>query len=217
VLLRGLGLTGERRLLDTEVGGLDQAYIGGHPVAGLQAHHVPGHQLLGIDPGPAPVPAHLRVEGEHLPDPLERLVGLALLHEADQRVDHDHAEDHARVDPMAEKRGDHHRHQQDVDQDVVEVLPDALEQALTRLLGEPVGSLGVEASSRLLHGEAAGRRAELIEHLVGGEGVRVQVHRSAHHEHRRRGRREAFLHGSPVVHSVSGPRTGPRALSASHL
>ena len=66
-----------------------------------QQHDVARHQLLGGQHDPAPAVAqHRRLQRQHVADRLERPLGLALLDEADQRVDHDDAEDHAGIDPV---------------------------------------------------------------------------------------------------------------------
>ena len=63
------------------------------------------HQLLGGQLELRAAAHHQRREREHLADRVERLLRLAFLDEADDRVDHDHARDHARVDPVPEREG----------------------------------------------------------------------------------------------------------------
>ena len=97
-------LAGQRRLLDLQALGLDQAQIGGHPVARLQEHDVARHQLLGRYGEALAAADHDRLGRQHVPDGVERLLGLALLDVADHGIDHDHGQYHRRVDPVRERR-----------------------------------------------------------------------------------------------------------------
>jgi hypothetical protein len=63
---RRLALAGERRLLDLEVVGQQQAAVGGHAVAGLDQHDVARHQLAGGHVGQLAVAAHPGLRHQHL-------------------------------------------------------------------------------------------------------------------------------------------------------
>ena len=108
---------------------------------------------------------------QHLADALERLLGLALLDEADDGVDDHHAEDDAGVDPVAEGRRDRGGAEQHVDEHVVEVLEEALEQSFPGRLRQAVGADFGEAACGLVRAQALGAGTEMGEHLVGSEGV----------------------------------------------
>ncbi len=68
-LLRRHGLTRERRFLDPEVGGRQQADVSGNPIPRAKPHHIPGHEFIRGSVPPVPVPADRRRRGEHRPCP----------------------------------------------------------------------------------------------------------------------------------------------------
>lgn len=121
VLVRRNRLPGQRRLLDTQVRGLEKSHIGGDAIARPDRHDVAGHDGVGLDVDPIPVTADPRVERQHAADTCQRAFGPTLLDESDDRVDHGDSEDHGEVDPFAEDRLEDARTDEDVDQDVVEL------------------------------------------------------------------------------------------------
>jgi hypothetical protein len=72
---------------------------------------------------------------------------------------------------VPQERRHHDGHEQDVDQDVVEVLQDADDEMLLHRLGETIGSIRLEASSRLRRAQALAVRVELGEHVIDGDGM----------------------------------------------
>ena len=173
VLVRWHRLAGQRRLLDAQVDGLDQAQVGRYAVARAQAHDVARHQVVGLDLGPLTVAPGMGMHREHLADAGERLLGLALLDEADDGVDDHHAEDDAGVDPVAEGGGDRRGAEQHVDEHVVEVLEEALQQPVPGRLGQAVGADLGEAARGLVRGQARRAAVQRRQDLVGRAGVGV--------------------------------------------
>jgi hypothetical protein len=101
-----LRLAGQHGFLDPQVLAVDQPQIGGHLVARLQQHPVAGHQCLGRDFPALAVAQHHGTQRQHLADGGQRRFGLAFLHEADDGVDEDHAQNHAGIDAMTQRGGD---------------------------------------------------------------------------------------------------------------
>jgi hypothetical protein len=124
---------------------LDQAQIGRHLVARLQLHQIARHQGFGFQRHqPSVAPDH-GVGREHLTDRLERVLGLALLHEADGGIDEHHAEDDAGVEPVLQQRRDRTGGQQHIDEDVVELTQEAQQGTLALGFREEVGSIAFQA------------------------------------------------------------------------
>ncbi len=74
----------------------DQPRVGRQPVALRQQQQVAGHQLGGVDLAHLAVAAHAGPRRQELAQRLGRALGLALLGEREQRVEHDHGDDRDR-------------------------------------------------------------------------------------------------------------------------
>ena len=81
-------LAGERGLGDLEGRRVEQPPVGRDDVAGLDRDDVPGHQLLGRQLGQLPVPGDSSLDDHHLLQGRHRFGGLALLTQAEHRVEH---------------------------------------------------------------------------------------------------------------------------------
>ncbi len=158
----GHALAGERRLLDLEGRRQEQAPVGRDLVAGLERHDVPGYELFGGDvDGLSPTPC-VRLDHEHLLERGDALGRLALLVQAQHRVDDGDAEDREPRPELLERDDAHDRGADEDELHQVAVLAhERVPAGLLRLLGEPVRpvfrapllNLGrVEAGSRV-HGE----------------------------------------------------------------
>ena len=166
--LRG-GLTGQRCLVDLQVGHLDQPEVGGDDVTLLQLHDVSGHQVGGCDLGRGAVPGHHGGGPAQLAQRLHRLQGPVLRHEADHRVDQHRDEDGDRLDDLAGQQrrqpgGDQNAH--DRGEELVDHQPP---QRRAFLLGDLVGAVSRQAAFRLVAGQAPGG--------VDVEGARHLLHR----------------------------------------
>ncbi len=151
---------GQRRLLNPQRLGLGQSEIGRHLVARLQEDDVARNQGVRRHHAAPAGAHHARLEREHLADRGERPLRLALLHEADERVDEDDARDDAAVHPLAEQRRDQGGPQQDVDQDAVELEQQAHERPAPLGRRQPVGSEALQTLGRLRLAQALWRRLE---------------------------------------------------------
>ena len=127
----------------------------------------PGTRLAAGTLRRTPSRSTLRLRRDHAPHGGERLLGLAFLDEADERVHQDHRNDRPGVNRVPEDRGAERRGEQEVDEHVVELRGEArermarlrLRQRVRSVLGEPRGGL-----ARL---QAALGCAERSEYLVG--------------------------------------------------
>ncbi len=89
----------QRRFLGAQVLDVDEADVGGDLVAGFERHDVARNELICRDRSGVPVAQGSCLRREHVADGIERLLRPAFLDEAEQSVDHDHAEDDRGVEP----------------------------------------------------------------------------------------------------------------------
>ncbi len=158
-------LTGERRLLDAQAAHVEQAKVGRDTVAGSKEHDVTRHQRVGGDLLPPPITQHMGVRREHVADGVEGTLGLALLQEADDRIDHRHPENDRGVDQMAQQGGHHPGRQQDVDEHIVELQQEAHQRTAPRRRRQRVGATKVQPAHGLVRVEAGvGRSAQGEQH-----------------------------------------------------
>jgi hypothetical protein len=111
------------------------------------------------------------VGGKHLANAGQRLLRLAFLEKADDRVDDHHAENHAGVHPVTQGRGNTGRRDEDVDQQIVEVFEEAFEQTFLGRFGQAVRPDGFEPLGGFVGTQALGRTVELPQHLVARQRV----------------------------------------------
>ncbi len=149
-LLHRHRLAGQGRLVDAQVLDPQQPQIGRHPVPGFQEDHVARYEVGGVDLVPLAVAQNRCVAGQHGAHGLEGTLGLALLDEADDRVDHHHTHDHGRVDVVLQPGRDRGRGQQHVDQRVVELQEEAQERSPPAWGRQAVRPEPGEAPARLL-------------------------------------------------------------------
>ncbi len=178
VALDGLGalvhrhrLARQCRLVDAQVVRCQQAQVGGHDVARRQQHQVPGHQLGRVDVVRAAVAAHRGARRQQVPDGLQRPLGLAFLNEADYRVDNHHGQDHAGVDPVAQRGGDGAGGHQHVQQQVVELPGQSAQHARAGGLLDPVRAMAVAAALRFVAAQALSVRGQRSQRVRGRQGV----------------------------------------------
>ena len=119
---------------------------------------------------------------------LQRLLGLAFLDEAEQRVEDDDAEDDRRVEPQVEHQLGEAGAKQDVDQDVVELRQEPHERSPLLAFRQPVWPVLLQAVRRLGRIQTPpGVGGETFRHLVHGHtmpgygvGCGIGVRCSAH-------------------------------------
>ncbi|OPY04920.1 MAG: hypothetical protein A4E66_02521 [Syntrophus sp. PtaB.Bin001] len=121
ILLDGHGLSGERRFVDLQVAGRNQAHIGRDLVPGLQQDDVARHHLGRRNP--------LLLAGtedrslrDHGPGKgLHRLYGFGLLKETDCGIDEHDPEDHPGIHPFLKEKGDQGGGKENVHKGLVEL------------------------------------------------------------------------------------------------
>ena len=96
----------------------------------------------------------LGVGRRHLLQRGQRLLGLRLLHHAEDGVEHDDGHDRNRIDDLAQQERHDGRHDQDDDQEVVELVEQQLEEAGARALRQLVGTVSFKARAGLLAAQA---------------------------------------------------------------
>jgi hypothetical protein len=160
-LLRRNRLAGQEGLVDQQAARPDEPEVGGNAVAGLDQHDVPGHDLGRRDADPASVPHDVGARGDHAADGGERVLGLALLHKADDRVYHYHGDDDDGVDVVAECPCNDGAGKEDVDQRVVELRQEAQEGVRYPRRGKLVAPVTPQALGGLACRQAAALRHQL--------------------------------------------------------
>ena len=103
---------------------------------------------------------------------LQRLLGLAFLNEAEQRVEDDHAEDDRRIDPQVEHQLGEAGAKQDVDENVVELRQEPHERSPLLAFRQPVGAILLQAVRRFGRIQTfPGVGRETLRHLVHGHSM----------------------------------------------
>ena len=134
-------LAGERRLLGAQVLCVGEAEIGRHLVAGFEQHDVPRHQLVSRDHARLAAARRPGLGREHVANRVERLLGLAFLDEAEQRVEKHDPEDDPRIEPQAEHQLHEGGAEQHVDEDIVELGKEAYERPALLAFRQAVGTV----------------------------------------------------------------------------
>ena len=171
-----LRFSGEGRLPQAQLGHLQQAGIGGHPIARLHPDQVAGHQLLARQPLPDAVTAHGHQGLGHVAQGLQCLLGPAFLQVAQQGVEpHDqHDGDRILGEPLGGEshRGGHGRHRQQHDQHhVAELVPEDAQIAAPRLELQPVRPQPGHPFGALGRGQPLGTGLQALKALFRGQGV----------------------------------------------
>ena len=103
------GLAGQRRLVDADVIPVDEAHVGGHDLAELDAHHVAGNHLGGVDGGELSIAQGRRLWRHARLQRRQRVGGLALLPEAGDGVVEQQHQNDGEIGPMAHQQGQQRR------------------------------------------------------------------------------------------------------------
>lgn len=170
---------GERGLLDQQPARADQTEIGRNAVSGLDHDDVAGHEVGHRYRDPAPVAQRGGLRRHELADRAQRLLGLAFLDMADDRVDQHHRGDDARIDGVAQHGRSDGGGEQDVDQRVVELREKAEQRMAAGRRRERVRTERGTAQGRLAPGQALRRGAERREHVGGRRRVPGKIREHA--------------------------------------
>ena len=88
---------------------------------------------------------------QHVADRIQRLFGLAFLHEADQGIEHDDGENHSGVDPVRQRQGHDTGRQQHVDEHVVKLAQQTQQGGAPFRRPQAVGAVALQARQGLLN------------------------------------------------------------------
>ena len=153
-LLHGDGLARQRRLVEAQVGCLDQPSIGDHEVPRLEVQHVAHDDLRGRDRADLPVAGDAGDWQGHPPEGGHRPLRPVLLREADDRVEHDDDGDHGGVGEVADDGRHEARRQEHDDHRVGELAQEQPPGGLRRRLDELVRPVRPESGGGLRRAEA---------------------------------------------------------------
>jgi len=165
-------LAGQRRLLGAQVLRINKAQVRGNLVPRLQKHNVPRNELFRGNHARLAAAQGAGLGGQHVADRLQCLLGLALLNEAKQRVEDDHAEYDRRIDPQVEHQLDEAGAEEDIDEDIVELRQEPHERPPLLALRQAVGAVLLQPARGLARIQAfldIGR--EPPHHLVHRHGM----------------------------------------------
>jgi len=146
VFLDGLGLTGQRRLIDLGMAG-DHHTIGRHGVAGLKQDMIANHQVIDRDLGQMAVAKHLDLDQRGLLQQTLKGLFVAVLRPGGHNGGDDHREGDAHtlvplgITEEGQKHCDRERHDQDDDDRVPEVVEQLVPEGLDLLGGNGIGSM----------------------------------------------------------------------------
>ena len=148
-LIDGHRLARERCFLCPQVLDLDETKVCRDLVARFEEHDVARHQFFGRDQTNLPAAQGPGLRGQHVADRVERLLGLAFLNEAEQRIENDNAQNDRRVEPQADHHLDEPGSEQDINQNVVELVQELHERRLLLALRQTVRTVFRQALLRL--------------------------------------------------------------------
>ena len=94
---------GQGRLIDAEIGALDQLHVGGNDIAEFYQHDVARNQQPRLDVLPDAVALDARLERQALLEQRDGVVGLVFLEEANAGVDEQHDQNNDEIGPMLER------------------------------------------------------------------------------------------------------------------
>lgn len=101
----GDGLAGQDRLVDPQAAGPQEAEVRGHTVAGFDQHDVARHELRHRHADALTIPQDMRLGGDEVAHRREGIFRLALLEEANDRIEQHDGEDRAAVNKVPEYGG----------------------------------------------------------------------------------------------------------------
>jgi hypothetical protein len=153
-LVDRFGLAGQRRLLHTQAGRLDDPQVGWHDVARLHHDDVARHQLRGGDGGVDTVAPYPHLGGRHPAEPRDGPLGALLLHEPEGDEQHHDRRNRSRLQELAEQQRQHRGGQQDEHHHRTDLVPQQPQRAPPAILDQLVVAVLRESSRRLLGAEA---------------------------------------------------------------
>ena len=159
-LLGGDQFACQNGFVDQQRAGTDQAKIGRNPVARVQENDVAGDDLGHRHPFGTPRAQHVGVRRDEAADRIQGLLRLALLCEADDRVDQHDRENRGGIDVVAEQGCGNCRGQQEIDQRVVKLRQKTQDRVTAGRLRQLVAAVIAEPPGRLVCGQTGGAAAD---------------------------------------------------------
>ena len=158
---------GEGRFIGLQVAPLQQPQVGRHPRPSLQLHQIARYQLLRGQALARATAHHLHLGAHRSRQGGDRVLGLALLHEADHGIDHRDAPDHQGIARVTQQRLHRPDHQQGDQQGIVELEQKLQPAGLAAPDCERIGAMGMEPALGFRLAQAGGAIALQGRHHIG--------------------------------------------------
>ena len=172
--LARLGFAGERALVHTQLGTVQQRAVGRHAVAGVKEHHVAHHHVAARHDGHMAVAHHLHADVVvALVEQVKLLVGVHLHEKSHQGGEHDGRKDAHRLKKRlgalmqhkiliaGDAHREHQRHEQDFDEGIVKLGEELPPQRGARRRGEHIAAMKFAAALHLGVGQSFSASAAL--------------------------------------------------------
>ncbi len=160
-----LGLAGQRRHVDLERA-VDQPRVRGQPVALAQHHDVAGNERRRVDLADRSGATDTHARGQHLREGLRRPLGLELLREREDGVEHDHGDDRRRQDRRARQERQQRRDPQQRGERVGELPRELAQMARPRPARDLVGPVLREPAVDLAPCQAFAGRPQIAQQRI---------------------------------------------------
>ena len=183
-LVGSSGFPGQRRLVNGQIDGVDDACISRDTVACAQHHDVSGHEIARRNGRFFAVAQHVRRRGGHSSQRFQRLACAVFLDEAEEhREQHDDGDDD-RLERVAEETGDDRGAEENHDQRVLELREEGMPRGLRAQRLQFVRAVYSETLDRDGGGQPGGMGREPRRYSIdrqrmpGGSGVQCLLDRS---------------------------------------
>ncbi len=163
-------------LVGLEAAALQNPGVGGNLIPGLQQDNIPGHQGGGGRLPGRPVPQDSGLGRGHPSQLLQRLLGMVLLGDGDDPVDHHNHQDNHTVQPVLPAAGQQRqggRGQQHQNHGILQLAQDAQEKPRRLGLSQLVGTVLLQPPGSLPGGEPLRASLHFLHHLRHAPAVPV--------------------------------------------
>ena len=163
-----LGLTGQRAFVHLQGVALQQTAVGNHQVARLQVHDVAGHHLGTGHLLAHAIPQNLGHRSGHGLQAFQAFFRFQILYGAQHRVHDEHREDDQGTLHITGHHGDHRRHGQNKDQQILKLLQEDHQRAFLFSFRQLVGAVLLQPPGGLLSSQAVCGGLHLLQGLRNG-------------------------------------------------